>query len=188
MNKLKLTLFAAILFLTSAAFAADGNYKYTINLARVVENKVYVELDPPKIEDSEIIFYLPKMIPGTYAIEDYGRFLSKLRAFDKKGRELPVEKISTNSWKIGKANKMKKLSYWIEDTYHSEIEGPEIFQPAGTNIEEGKNFIINASGFFGYFEGMRKFEFNVEVLKPANFYGGTGMIPVSINNTLDAKF
>ncbi len=188
MNKLKLTLFAAILFLTSAAFAADGNYKYTINLARVVENKVYVELDPPKIEDSEVIFYLPKMIPGTYAIEDYGRFLSKLRAFDKKGRELPVEKISTNSWKIGKANKMKKLSYWIEDTYHSEIEGPEIFQPAGTNIEEGKNFIINASGFFGYFEGMRKFEFNVEVLKPANFYGGTGMIPVSINNTLDAKF
>ncbi len=188
MNKLKLTFFVVVLFISSVAIAADGNYKYTIDLTRVVENKVYVELSTPKIEGTEITFYLPKMIPGTYAIEDYGRFLSNLKAFDKKGRELPVEKISTNSWKISKANKMKKLSYWIEDTYHSDIEGPEIFQPAGTNIEEGKSFVINASGFFGFFEGMRQTEFNVEVLKPANFYGGTGMIPVAMNTPLDAKF
>jgi len=188
MNKLKLTFFIVVLFISTAAAAANGNYKYTIDLTRVMDNKVYVELSTPKIDATEITFYLPKMIPGTYSIEDYGRFLSNLKAFDKKGRELPVEKTSTNSWKISKANKMKKLSYWVEDTYHSEIEGPEIFQPAGTNIEEGKNFVINASGFFGYFEGMRETEFNVEVLKPASFYGGTGMIPIAMNTPLDAKF
>lgn len=188
MNKLKLTLFATILFFVSTAFATDGIYKYTIDLTKVVNNKVYVELSTPSIDQDEITFNLPMMIPGTYAIEDYGRFLSDLKAFDKKGRELTVEKISTNSWKISKASKMKKLSYWIEDTYHSKIEGPSIFQPAGTNIEEGKNFVINASGFFGYFEDMREAEFNVQVVKPENFYGGTGMLPVSMNDVLSSKF
>lgn len=188
MNKLKFNLLLIVLVFTTAAFATDGGYKYTIDLTKVVDNKVYVELSTPKIEQEQITFNLPMMIPGTYSIEDYGRFLSNVKAFDKKGRELPVEKISTNSWKISKANKMKKLSYWVEDTYHSEIEGPQIFQPAGTNIEEGKNFVINASGFFGYFEGMRETEFNVQVIKPDNFYGGTGMIPVSMNDILSSKF
>ncbi len=188
MNKIKIIALMAMVVFTTSAFATNGGYKYTIDLTKVVDNKVYVALSTPSINSDEIMFYLPKMIPGTYAIEDYGRFLSELKAFDKKGRELPIEKISTNSWKISKANKMKKLSYWIEDSFHSKIEGPDIFQPAGTNIEEGKNFIINASGFFGYFEGMRDTEFNLQVIKPENFYGGTGMVPVSINNVLSSKF
>jgi predicted metalloprotease with PDZ domain len=188
MNKLKLSLIMAVLVLSTSAYATDGGYKYTIDLTKVIDNKVYVELSTPKIDSEEIMFYLPKMIPGTYSIEDYGRFLSGLKAFDKKGRELPVEKIGTNSWKISKADKMKKLSYWIEDTFHSDIDGPTIFQPAGTNIEEGKNFVINASGFFGYFEGKRETEYNVQVIKPENFYGGTGMIPVSMNDALSSKF
>ncbi len=188
MNKLRITLLIAVVFFATSSFANNGGYKYTIDLTKVVNNKVYVELSTPEIDSDEIMFFLPKMIPGTYAIEDYGRFLSELKAFDKKGRELPVEKVSTNSWKISKAGKMKKLSYWIEDTYHSEIEGPSIFQPAGTNIEEGKNFVINASGFFGYFEGMREIEFDLKVIKPENFYGSTGMIPVSTNDVLSSKF
>ncbi len=189
MKKIRIILLIAILAINTSAIGADNkSYNYTIDLTIVVDNKVYVELSTPKIESNEITFYLPKMIPGTYAIEDYGRFLSNLKAFDKKGIELLVEKISTNSWKISDASKMKKLSYWIEDTFHSEVEGPDIFEPAGTNIEEGKNFIINASGFFGYFEGMRDTEFNLQVIKPENFYGGTGMVPVSTNDVLSSKF
>lgn len=188
MNKLRLKLLAVVMVVSITAFGQKEGYNYTIDLTKVVDNKVYVELTPPKLEGSEAVFHLPKMIPGTYSIEDYGRFLSGLKAFDKKGNELEVEQLTTNSWKINKANKAKKLSYWIEDTWNSQVEGPDIFQPAGTNIEEGKNFVLNASGFFGYFEGSRDDEFNVQVLKPKNFYGGTGMIPVSMNDQLSAKF
>lgn len=188
MKRLRITLLAAVMVTTLTAFAQKDGYDYTIDLTKVVDNKVFVELNTPKISEEAITFYLPKMIPGTYAIEDYGRFLSDLKAYDKKGNELEVEKLSTNSWKINKANKMKKLSYWIQDSFHSKIDGPSIFQPAGTNIEDGKNFILNASGFFGYFEGMRETPFNLQVLKPKNFYGGTGMIPVSMNDQLSSKF
>jgi len=64
--------------------------------------------------------------------------------------------LTPNTWKIFNAKKIAKISYWVDDTYDSALPGPDIFQPAGTNIEAGKNILINSAGFFGYFEGMKK--------------------------------
>jgi predicted metalloprotease with PDZ domain len=178
----------ALVFISVTTWASDGKYEYRLDLTRVVDDKVYVELSTPDVSESEIIFYMPKMIPGTYAIEDYGRFVSDFQAFDKKGRSLTVTKSGTNSWTISKANKMVKISYWIQDTFHSSLEGPDIFEPAGTNIEENTNFVINSSGFFGYFDSMKELEYNVQIVRPDNFYGSTGLIPVTSNAELTGAF
>jgi len=162
--------------LKSFSVADKDKYYYKVNLTQVKDDKLFVELTAPRIKDTEIIYYMPKIIPGTYSIADYGRYVSELKAYDKKGKELTVERIDDNSWKIGKANKLAKLSYWIEDSFDSELEGPEIFWPAGTNFEDGKNFIINTPGFFGYFEGMKQLPFEFDIERPSNFYGGTGLI------------
>lgn len=162
-----------------------GSYQYTVDLTRVVDDKVYVELTPPPTKQDEIIFYLPKIIPGTYAIADYGRFVHDFKASDKKGNALPVEKFETNGWKIKSASKLAKISYWVEDTYDTKQSGPSIFQPAGTNIEDEKNVIINPSGFFGYFDGQKKTSFTINVVRAGEFYGSTGMIPVKSNEPLN---
>lgn len=162
------------IFLTANLWATDP-YKYTVDLTKVNDDKVYVELTPPKIKKKEIVFYLPKIIPGTYAIADYGRMVSELKAYDKKGRDIPVERLDDNSWKISNAKKLRKITYLVEDTYDTEKEGPSIFQPAGTNIEDKRNFIVNPSGFFGYFEGMKKNEFQMNFLRDKSFYGATGL-------------
>ncbi len=167
--------------LALAVEAIEGKYVYTINLTRVVDDKVFLELTVPAIDEKEITFHLPKMVPGTYAIEDYGRFVSDLQALDKKGRPLPVEKTGTNSWKISKAKKLAKITYWVEDSYDTELPGPEIFQPAGTNIEASKNFILNASGYFGFLNNATHLSYEIKVIKPAGFYGSTGLIPRSTN-------
>jgi predicted metalloprotease with PDZ domain len=172
MNKFKIVLLT--LFVYASAYAADP-YKYTVNLTKVSDDKIFVELDPPKIKQKEIKFYLPKIIPGTYAIADYGRMVSDLKALDKKGRELKVERLDNNTWKISNAKKIAKISYWVEDTYDSSLPGPAIFQPAGTNIEDGKNILINSAGFFGYFEGMKKSEFEINIIRDKTFYGATGL-------------
>jgi predicted metalloprotease with PDZ domain len=169
-------------FAKSFALGDTEKYQYSVDLTQVKDDKLYVELSTPKIKTSEITYYMPKIIPGTYSVADYGRYVSELKAFDKKGRELTVERLDVNSWKISKANKLTKLTYWIEDSYDSEIEGPSIFQPAGTNFEEGKNFVINTPGFFGYFEGMKQIGFDFDIIHPDNFYGGTGLIPNNANN------
>ncbi|MCP4460568.1 MAG: peptidase M61, partial [Cytophagales bacterium] len=171
-------LFALVALHQSLAFG-DDRYSYTVDLTKVENDKLFVELVTPTISESEIVYYLPKIIPGTYSIADYGRFVSELKAYDKKGKELVVERMDDNSWTIFKSNKMVKLNYWIEDSFDSELEGESIFQPAGTNFEEGKNFVINTSGFFGYFEGMKQLPIDFDIIRPENFYGGTGLIASS---------
>lgn len=182
---MKLNSFLIILFTSiSGILFGQNTYQYTIDLTKVVDDKVYVELQSPKISTPEVTFYLPKIIPGTYAIADYGRFVSDLKAFDKKGKSLTVTKIDTNSWKISGAKSLAKISYWIEDSFDTEQEGPEVFWPAGTNIEEGANYVINSSGFFGYFDGMKTIPYELSVIRPTEFIGATGLIPTESNLTL----
>ena len=153
-------------------------YQYTVDLTNVVDDKVRVELIPPTLKEKEIMFYFPKIVPGTYSIADYGRYVSELKVLDKKGRELPVKKIDENSWKIEKANKIAKITYWVDDSWDTKVEGPEIFWPAGTNIEANTNFVINTSGFFGYFENLKEPDFRLNILRPKDLYGSTGLIPL----------
>lgn len=157
---------------------AEKPYQYTVDLTRVVDDKVYVELVPPVVREKEVTFYFPKIVPGTYAIADYGRYISELKAVDKKGKELPVEKIGENEWRIKNAHKLTKITYWVDDSWDTRVAGPQIFWPAGTNIEADKNFVINTSGFFGYFGGLKEPDFQINVLRPKQLYGSTGLIPL----------
>lgn len=174
-----------ILIISSlGALAQTQGYEFTLDLTRVVDDKVQVTLTPPSINENEITFYLPKIIPGTYAVQDYGRFVSGFEATDKKGKPLPFEKLDTNAWRIKSAKKLAKISYWIEDSFDTQLAGPIIFWPAGTNIEEGKNYIINPSGFFGYFEVMKHVPFKFNVIRDKDFYGSTGLIPDKVGEPL----
>lgn len=186
MKKMLLMVIVMSYGLTSQALPLD-QYVYTLDLTVVKDDKVQVILTPPKIKESEITFYMPKIIPGTYAVQDYGRFVEDFKAYDRKGRELSVEKASTNSWKISKANKLAKVSYWVKDSYDNDVDGPAIFEPAGTNIEEGKNFVINSGGFFGYFENMTRQPFKFNVIRDPKMYGSTGLIALSTGQSLETS-
>jgi predicted metalloprotease with PDZ domain len=172
--------------LVSAQSKKDNAYHYTIDLTKVVNDRLYVELVPPATTASEATFYLPKVVPGTYAIADYGRYVSEVTAVDKKGNKLPVEKVDENTWKIKSADKVSKISYWVDDTFDTTVSGPEIFWPAGTNIEENKNFVLNTSGFFGYFEGEKEIPFQFNVIRSKDFYGSTGLIPIQTGSSLSS--
>ncbi|MCW5909753.1 MAG: peptidase M61 [Cyclobacteriaceae bacterium] len=170
-------LIAAFMVLLITASQAQPGYHYSIDLTRVVDDRVFVELKAPKITEHETVFYLPKIIPGTYAVADYGRFIHDLAAFDQKGRRLEVEKVNANGWKIKNASRLNKITYWVEDILDAETEGPHIYPMAATNIEEGKNFVINTSGFFGYFENNKDLPVQLEVIRSRDHYGSTGLIP-----------
>lgn len=184
-----LATFAFVMAIQWTTYALpEDQYVYTLDLTVVKDDQVQVILVPPKIKESETTFYMPKIIPGTYAVADYGRFVVDFKAFDKKGKELSVEKTSVNSWKISKSNKLAKVSYWVKDSYDSDVDGPAIFEPAGTNIEEGKNFVINSAGYFGYFENMTRTPFKFNVVRDPAMYGSTGLIALSTGMPLNQGF
>jgi predicted metalloprotease with PDZ domain len=170
--------------ISSGNAQSKSGYKYTVDLTRVVEDRVFVELSNPKISTQETIFYLPKIIPGTYSIADYGRFIYDLKALDKKGKELKIQRLDSNSWKISDATRLTKITYWVDDILDAKKEGPQIYPMAATNIEEGKNFVINTSGFFGYLDSNTKSPVNFDVIRPKDFYGSTGLIALQTGEPL----
>ncbi len=182
----KSILLFTFLFVYAILKAADPVYTYIVDLTRVNNDQLLVTLITPEIEEKEITYYFPKIIPGTYRIADYGRFISDLKAYDKKGNELKVIRVDDNSWTISKSHKMTKLTYLVDDIFDTEIKENQVYPMAGTNIEDGKNFVLNTSGFFGYFEGKKELPFELKIIRPDAFYGSTGLIPV-LNPSLSAS-
>lgn len=166
----------ALCLIAGTLSAQKKAIRFTVDLSRVVNDRVLVTLQVPALNVDETIFHLPKIIPGTYSIADYGRYIADIKAFDKKGNELTLQKIDSNSWKISNAGKLARVIYWVDDIMDDKRNGPGIYPMAATNIEEGKNFVINPSGFFGYFENTKDIPVNLDIIRPKEFYGSTGMI------------
>lgn len=185
MNTKFIALLGACLLVLSSATSAQHVYRYSVDLTKVKNDELKIELLTPSISEQEIVFYMPRIVPGTYINSDFGKFVHGIKAFDKSGKELPVTaQADSNSWRIKKATRLYKITYNAEDTWDTKIKHT-VYEMAGTNFEEGKNFVLNTCGIFGYFEGMKKDSFELSFIKPAGFYASTGLIPESSSNTTD---
>ncbi len=189
--KINIKSFLLLLFLFNISFiysrngSNENSYRYSINLNEVKNHKLLVTLIPPKIESEEIIFRMPKMVPGTYHVYDFGRFVSDFAAYDKNGNKLYTESVDSSSWKIFGANNLSKITYKVRETWEPENKYNFVFEPVGTNFDEGKNYVLNNNTLFGYFDDMKKLQYEVDITKPGNFYASTAMIPVFSDETHD---
>ena len=171
-------------FISAAAQTSLAGYFFTIDLNQVKDDRLKVTVVFPRQNNSEIIYALPKIVPGTYSISDFGRYVDDFEAFDQNGKKLPVKRLNDNQWKISNAASLAQASYWVEDTYDS--EKPNNPMPmGGTNIAEGENYVINTFGFFGYLDKMRELPYCVEIIKPKDFYGTTSLQPVYTDEQKD---
>lgn len=186
MNKFICTL-ALSLTLGGLTYAQKGgDIKVAIDLTNVKDDKVQVTVIPDPVKTATVTYFIPKTVPGTYSADNYGTFIEGLKAYDKKGKELTVTQPDVNSWKIEDAKKLAKITYLVNDSYDNEKEKEDpIFSPAGTNIDEGKNFMLNTHGFVGYFEGKTETPYTVTVTHPAELWGATSMTDLNASNTID---
>lgn len=169
---------------TSYVSVAQPKYEYSVDLTKVDNDELLVNLVCPVIKTKQTNFYLPKIVPGTYMNSNYGKYVRDLSATDKNGKALPVKKTDDNTWQISNANKLYTISYRVEDTWYSKIDN-KVYTMCGTNFEEGKNFVLNMPGLFGYFEDMKNIPFRLSFTKPSGFYGATGLTPTVTTNTKD---
>ncbi|WP_157580573.1 peptidase M61 [Segetibacter koreensis] len=171
--------FRALLLVGLLAFSSviycQREYRYKVDLIKVENDTVNVELQVPKLQKSHVTFCFPKIIPGTYAVSDYGKFISQVKAFDNTGKRLPVSKLSEDKWKITHANSLTRLTYKVSDIFDTKIKH-NIYPMAATNFEVGKDFVINTPGFFGFFDGYAQLPFTISIAKPASLYGSTSLI------------
>lgn len=149
-------------------------------LHEVENDKVKVSVDPGPISSDSIKFYLPKTVPGTYAINDYGQFSSDLVALDYDGNEMEATRNDDNTWVITNSSNFDKLTYYVDDTFDMEGEGG-VFSPAGTNFEAGDNFMLNLHAMVGYFENAKEIPYKINIHRPSNL-AASASLPV-INQT-----
>ncbi len=154
---------------SKTALQTNQTIQVTMNLNEVVDDKIQVEINPQKIKDASVIYRIPAIVPGTYVISDYGKFVSDFKAYDYKGNEMTVEQISMNSWKVDNAKQLDKVTYWVDDTFDSKKKH-KIYVMAGTNIEEGKNFFLNLPGFIGYFDNKKEYPYEISVSHPTDLF------------------
>lgn len=167
-----------------ATIAQVKPVRISLDLLNVIDDKVSVIVETDKIKADTISYMIPKIVPGTYAIYDFGKYIDTFRAYDKKGNLLPVTKKDDNIWKIEKAKSLVKITYLVNDTY--DIEGEhDIFSPGGTNILAGQNFVMNLHGFVGYFYGLSETPYEISITHPENLYGSTAMIDLDNKPTVD---
>jgi predicted metalloprotease with PDZ domain len=188
-----LCFFSCLLVYSTAAFSAttsivaQSKIKATLDLVSVKDDKVHVSLSAPASGAETLIFQMPRIIPGTYVVADYGRYVEKLTATDIDGKELVVEKKDVNTWIINNAERLQTVSYLVNDTYDTEEGNPfdgkstTIFSPAGMNILADKNYMLNLFGFVGYFRGYTELPYELNITHPEDLYASTALIDEDAN-------
>ena len=161
----------------------ENSYRYSIDLLNIHNKEVTVNLLTPKITTPKAIFTFPKIIPGTYRISDYGKFISNLRASDKSGKQLVVRRLNDNQFEIDNAKQTSKISYTVHDIFNSNIPNA-IFPMAATDIED-KDVVVNTFGFFGFIEGMTRLPFALTFTRRPEFYASTSLIPTGSRGNMD---
>lgn len=179
--KKSLLLFGLCCSLTALA---DGGYHYTVDLTRVDNDKITVTLVPPDQQSQEAELLFPAMVPGTYEVYDFGRFISNLNATGKNGAAIKVTKVNVNTYRFSPASAIEKITYQVDDTFDkNDLPGTKtkiIFEPGGSNFEAEKNFAMNTHCLFGYFRGMTNRDFTLEFRKPQGFYPATGLSDIQL--------
>lgn len=164
---------------SSTASSIKDEVQVNINLTDINKDKVLVTVLSPKIKTDEITYHIPKTVPGTYSEDNFGRYIDDLKAFDKKGNALTVKKTDENSWSISNAKTLDKITYLVNDTYDTEkgkgFGSEDIFSPSGSNIDAGKNVMLNTHCFVGYFTNFMTTPYKVNITHPAGLWGATSM-------------
>src|ERR1700740_1545056 len=100
MMRLHFTLLICV-FSISFSFSQSGTeYQYFIDLTKVNNDEIEVKLVPPTINENEATFMFPSIIPGTYAVYDFGRFIKNFKIAGKNGTDISFSKLDDNSYVI----------------------------------------------------------------------------------------
>ena len=182
-------IFKALCLLSFGSMGAQAGYQYTVDLQQVKDDRVQVQLQVPNLTESTIDFMFPAMVPGTYEIYDFGRFISNFSASGKNGTTITIEKLNVNTYRLSPAASIDKITYSVDDTFDASTlpgtKDPVIFEPGGSNFEEGKNYSFNTHCLFGYFKNHTAENFDIYFLHPKGFYPATGHDKLQLGAEVD---
>tara|TARA_B110000093_G_scaffold62331_1_gene67507 strand:+ start:882 stop:2783 length:1902 start_codon:yes stop_codon:yes gene_type:complete len=175
-------LFLAFFMLLSCTGRTERpSLEVSIDLVEVIDDRVKVNIVLNNYRPKTTTFFMPEIIPGTYSDFDYGKYISKLKAFDKNENNLVVKRLNDNTWQIPDINKLHKITYWADDILNREDQKEtfygrdQMLGTFGTNFEKGDNFLLNMQAIVGYFEMDKNIPYTLKIKYPKDLYASTSM-------------
>jgi len=159
------------------------NISAFLDLVNVANDKVPVALHIKGLNQDIVTYSIPKIVPGTYQNNNFGKFIEKFQALDNNGQPLPVLKQGDNQWQISNARKLSNITYLVNDTFDSE-DSHKVFSPTGSNIVKGENFLLNLYAFIGYLENHKESTYNLYIKHPAEMEASTSLRKLPIENDI----
>jgi predicted metalloprotease with PDZ domain len=165
---------------------AQRDDEYQVEVVPTAEKYARVYVVPPlqSLDADSVIFALPRVVPGTYSISSFGRFVDSLSVIDQHIESLEVIRLDDNRWYIPNGKDVYRISYRVNETLSR--PAANIFEPSGTAFREGF-FWMNYFGIVGYILQADDLPFELTVQRPLNFYAA-GNLPVKETNFGDDVF
>jgi predicted metalloprotease with PDZ domain len=146
---------------------------YSIDLNRRADDLFHVTLRVTGLGPDNAIYQFASTAPGTYQVMNIGRYVKGFRAFDARGRAVPVEQVSVNQWKLSAPARVRTIRYAITETWDSPLDHP-IYRMCGTTIG-ADNVLINPHAVLGYPEGLQANPVRLRLAYPPSWKVGTAL-------------
>jgi hypothetical protein len=106
MKKIALATFVSAMFLVSCnstktagsnnSLARTSPIEAKLDLTKVSNDKVPVVINPGRFTLETVTYRLPRVVQGTYAVSDFGKYVDDFKAYDYKGNLLETKKGDIN--------------------------------------------------------------------------------------------
>lgn len=146
-----------------SAPAVAQKVAYTVSLARPGDSRVHVTLSLPDMSPGPRFFVVPRAVPMGYTEVRYDRFVENLKATDKGGAALAVERQSGPRWQLGNAaSSLRRVEYDVNlDRMEDELL-------SGSESSKARPQYVGLLGYsiFGYVDRLEGSAASLEVAAP----------------------
>ena len=174
-SKLRLFLLFINLFIISGVVGQSTDpVSFEIDLNDLSNDTFKVVVSTEGLGNKNNIFQFASTTPGTYQIQNIGRFVNDFGAFDKKGKEIKTERISVNQFHLDNPKKIRRIEYTVSDIWDTKVDSNHVYRMRGTSIEKD-HVLINGQAVFGYFKEMQSNPINITLNYPETWQVGTAL-------------
>jgi predicted metalloprotease with PDZ domain len=145
---------------------------YVANAKSSPQGKMQVTAIPDPVLTFPRAFSFPRMVPGTYAVYDFGRFVDTLH-FYINGERRVLPRSSTNHWDF--SVRPDSVVYTVSQTWFHKAYNQYVFEPAGTLFDSAECYVFNNHAIFGYWEETTSMPVEAIIHTHPDFFPASGL-------------
>jgi predicted metalloprotease with PDZ domain len=152
--------FKILFFIVFIKTGYTQTINYELSMPKPQNHYFVVDILLENFKDPDLEIKLPVWAPGSYLVREFSKNVNLVTATDENGRELPINKLSKNTWKIERS-KAKKINV------HYEVYAFEL--SVRTSFLDLTHGFVSGSGVFMYVDGYQDLKGHLTIFPHKDF-------------------